>query len=200
MTSWKNRLYEGYVSSGHALGNQDGRSTFTARDFHHLRRLINKHLPATKNMAIADIACGHGALLHCLRDAGYHNISGVDVSPEQINLAHQLGVHEAVCGDMGGFLREKACAFDASFSWTSLSILARGELFELLGLVNLSLKDGGMVVIHVPNGEGLFGMRVRYGDLTHENCFTPKSIQQALGSTGFGEIRCYEDKPVIHGA
>ena len=42
-------------------------------------------------------------------------------------------------------------------------------------------------------------MRIRYGDLTHENCFTPKSIRQALRSSGFTEVQCFEDKPIIHG-
>lgn len=199
MKNWKDHLYENYVSSGQAGGRHYGESSISAHDFPYFQRIINQHLPANKNVAIADIACGHGALLHCLREAGYTNISGVDVSLEQVNLAHQFGVREAVCGDMGGFLKDKTGKIDVVFLMDILEHLERGELFELLGLVNLSLKDGGLVVIHVPNGEGLFGMRIRYGDLTHENCFTPKSIQQALGSTGFKDVESHEDTPVIHG-
>jgi hypothetical protein len=56
-----------------------------------------------------------------------------------------------------------------------------------------------MVVIHVPNAEGIFGMRIRYGDLTHENCFTPQSINQALMACGFDGMACFEDKPIVHG-
>ena len=199
MKNWKDHLYENYVSSGQSVGGQDGESSISAHDYPYFQQIIRQHVPANKNAAIADIACGHGALLQCLREAGYVNISGVDVSLEQVNLAHQLGVKEAVCGDMGGFLKDKAGAFDVVFLMDILEHLERGELFELLELVNFSLKEGGLVVIHVPNGEGLFGLRIRYGDLTHENCFTPKSIQQALGSTGFREVRSHEDKPVIHG-
>ena len=46
---------------------------------------------------------------------------------------------------------------------------------------------------------GCLACRIRYGDLTHENCFTPQSIQQALVSSGFVRVVCYEDKPVVHG-
>ena len=199
MNDWKNHLYENYVSSGQAGGSLDRGSRISSHDYPYFQRIINKHLPFNKDVAIADIACGHGALLHCLRESGYRNISGVDVSLEQVELAHQFGVVEAVCGDMGGFLRDKAGAFDVIFLMDILEHLERAELFELLGLVSLSLKEGGLVVIHVPNGAGLHGMRIRYGDLTHENCFTPQSIQQALGSSGFVEIRSHEDKPVVHG-
>jgi hypothetical protein len=62
-----------------------------------------------------------------------------------------------------------------------------------------ALRPGGRVVIHVPNAEGLHGMRVRYGDLTHEQAFTPASIRQALTLCGFTNVRCFEDRPVMHG-
>ena len=199
MNDWKKKLYEKYVSSGQAGGSLNRGAKLSTHDHPYFMRLIRTHLAEDKTVAIADIACGHGALLHCLRESGYGNISGVDVSAEQVALAHQSGVAEAVCGDMGGFLKDKAGAFDVVFLMDILEHLERGELFELLGLVNSSLKNGGRLIIHVPNGEGLFGMRIRYGDLTHENCFTPQSMRQALVSSGFEDVTCFEDKPVVHG-
>jgi hypothetical protein len=32
----------------------------------------------------------------------------------------------------------------------------------------------------VPNAEGLYGMRIRYGDLTHEQAFTPDRCRRRL--------------------
>jgi hypothetical protein len=80
-----------------------------------------------------------------------------------------------------------------------LEHFTKQELFDYLDIVYLSLKQGGIVVIHVPNGEGVFGMRIRFGDLTHENCFTSQSMNQALTTCGFDGILCYEDKPIVHG-
>ena len=199
MNDWKKNLYDSYVSSGQAAGCRERASQHLLRNYPYFRQIIKKHLPESKDVIIADIACGHGALLFCLRESGYCNVSGVDVSHEQVELAHQFGVGVAVCGDMGGFLKDKAGAFDVVFLMDILEHLERSELFELLDLVNRALKKNGRVVIHVPNAEGLYGMRIRYGDLTHENCFTPKSIRQALRSTGFTEVQCFEDKPIIHG-
>ena len=42
-------------------------------------------------------------------------------------------------------------------------------------------------------------MRIRYGDLTHERAFSPKSIQQLLRTTGFTNVSIFEDKPIVHG-
>ena len=55
----------------------------------------------------------------------------------------------------------------------------------LLWRISEKLNPGGKLLIHVPNGEGLFGQRIRYGDLTHETCFTPKSMIQLVEANWF---------------
>jgi hypothetical protein len=47
--------------------------------------------------------------------------------------------------------------------------------------------------------ESPFGMRIRYGDLTHELAFTQSSLSQLLLSSGFSKVDCYEDQPIPHG-
>jgi hypothetical protein len=42
-------------------------------------------------------------------------------------------------------------------------------------------------------------MRVRYGDLTHEQAFTARSMSQAFAAVGFQSIAAFEDRPVVHG-
>jgi hypothetical protein len=134
-----------------------------------------------------------------LKQSGFSNVKGVDVSREQTELAHRFGVPEAECGDLFSFLRANEAAFDIVFSMDILEHFERPELFDVLALLRRSMKADGRLIIHVPNGEGLFGMRIRYGDLTHENCFTSQSIRQALVTSGFGEVDCFEEKPVVHG-
>lgn len=62
------------------------------------------------------------------------------------------------------------------------------------------LRPGGRWIIHVPNGESPFFGSIRYGDLTHELAFTRTSLAQLLLASGFAEVRCFEDQPVVHGA
>jgi hypothetical protein len=55
-------------------------------------------------------------------------------------------------------------------------------------------------VLQTPNGESPFGGSVRYGDFTHETCFTPPLLGQLLELTGFGAAECRECRPVVRGA
>ena len=61
------------------------------------------------------------------------------------------------------------------------------------------LDARGTLIIHVPNADGLNGMRMRYGDLTHEICFNPSSLSQVLRTCGFNNFKFIEDVPVVHG-
>jgi len=97
------------------------------------------------------------------------------------------------------YLDPKINAFDALFLIDILEHLDKDQLLKLLEKVNISLRFGGIVVIHVPNGEGIFGGKARYSDLTHEISFTAQSINQVLTACGFTNIRCFEDRPTIHG-
>lgn len=199
MNDWKHRLYDNYVSTGQAGANVNPQTGLNVGDYPYISSLIQQHLPSKKDMAILDLACGHGALIYCLKHHGYSNLSGVDISAQQVKLAHELGLTEIKCQDIQDFLADKVNAFDVIFLMDILEHLTKQELFDCLDSVNKSLSADGMLVIHVPNAEGIFGMRIRYGDLTHENCFTPQSISQALNACGIHKIDCFEDKPVIHG-
>ena len=197
--AWKQLLYDNYISTGQAGKNVNIQDGLSLDDYPYYRKLIEEHLPKKKDIAIADLACGHGALIFCLNELGYTNVKGVDISPEQVDLAHKLGIIEVECQDMNSFLSGNANAFDVVFLMDILEHLERAELFDLLARVRNALKKQGSVVIHLPNAEGHFGLRMRYGDLTHENSFTPSSIRQALAVCGFQNILCFEDKPVVHG-
>ena len=199
MTDWKRRLYDSYVSTGHAGRTTDQQAGLGIRDYPYYTQLIRKHVPDRRDLSLADLACGHGALCYCLKELGYTNIKGVDISPEQVQLAHELGLEEIECRDMQAFLIGYERAFDVVFLLDILEHLRKNTLLDFLDDVRASLRSNGIVIIHVPNAEGIYGMRIRYGDLTHENCFTPQSIRQALSVCGFDNIECFEDSPVIYG-
>jgi 2-polyprenyl-3-methyl-5-hydroxy-6-metoxy-1,4-benzoquinol methylase len=200
-TSWKSRLYNSYVSSGQAAAKlkESPEEMFRPRKAF-LTDIISRHLPANKDARIVDLGCGHGAFLYFLAQAGYRNISGIDVSPEQIELAHKLGIAAARLGHLADILGEVSDAsVDVVLVMDVLEHLTKDELLHTLDEIRRVLKDHGMCIAHVPNAEGLYGMRVRYGDMTHEQAFTPSSARQVFQAIGFNRVDCYEDKPVIHG-
>lgn len=198
----KSRLYDSYVSSGQA-GDKTVRQAedlFRPRKAF-LNHIIAKHLPPDRSARILDLGCGHGAFLYFLSQAGYHDIFGIDISPEQIELAHRLGITGARLGKLEDILHEQGdgCV-DVVLVMDVLEHLTKEELFSALDGIRRVLKPQGSCVAHVPNAEGIYGMRIRYGDMTHEQAFTPSSARQIFKTVGFNQIVCFEDKPIVHGA
>jgi hypothetical protein len=76
----------------------------------------------------------------------------------------------------------------------------RDRAFQLIEEAQRVLVPSGKLILHMPNAAGLFGMQVRYGDLTHECAYTPQSARQILKACDFVEVRCFEDAPVVHSA
>jgi 2-polyprenyl-3-methyl-5-hydroxy-6-metoxy-1,4-benzoquinol methylase len=205
ITSWKTRLYDAYVSSGQAsitdekVGKLDKERVLGPRATY-IRNLISRYIPSNRDARVLDLGCGSGAFLYYLRAAGYTNVSGIDISQQQIELAHKLGVTEAKCSSILSELKTTDSeSLDVVLMMDILEHLDDSELFEVLDQVFRVVKDGGICVAHVPNAEGLYGMRIRYGDLTHERAFAPKSVKQLFQTIGFTEVRCFEDKPQVHG-
>jgi 2-polyprenyl-3-methyl-5-hydroxy-6-metoxy-1,4-benzoquinol methylase len=200
---WRDRLYDAYVSSGQAVGQNQ--LTKAPEDFlrpreHYIRQLISRHLPQNRQARILDLGCGHGAFLYFLARAGYTDIAGVDTCVQQIEVAHRLGVPQVEVGDVLEYVK---CCEDGSRDVVLLmdviEHLTRPELFELLDAVHRVLAPDGVCLVHVPNAEGIHGMRIRYGDFTHESAFTAKSAHQIFSTIGFRTVQAYEDKPVMHG-
>jgi SAM-dependent methyltransferase len=202
--SWKDRLYGGYVSSGQSFADarpgssKDPEHIFSGRRAH-IQNIIG-HLPADRASIILDLGCGHGAFVYFLEKAGYTKAFGVDISAEQIEFAHSLGIAHAKCGNLVDELQGSASdSIDAILLMDILEHLENEELFEILDEVSRVLRRGGVCLAHVPNAEGIYGSRVRYSDLTHERAFTPKSAEQLFQTVGLREVNCFEDRPEIHG-
>jgi SAM-dependent methyltransferase len=166
----------------------------------YLRKLVRNHFPTNRDAAIVDLGCGHGALIHFAREAGYRNIEGIDRSPEQVAAANRLGIAGVRAGDLmevisslPGESQEVVVTFDV------VEHFRKDEVIAFVDQVQRVLRPGGRWIIHTPNGESPFGARMRYGDFTHEGAFTRESIRQLLLSSGFAHVECYEDSPIPHG-
>jgi len=106
---------------------------------------------------------------------------------------------EVVEENIDSFLNSFDLKADVILMIDILEHLTENELFTTLDMVYDSLLPGGKLITHIPNAEGLFGMRIRYGDLTHVRAFTPRSVRQLLTTVGFETIVLFEDKPIPHG-
>jgi 2-polyprenyl-3-methyl-5-hydroxy-6-metoxy-1,4-benzoquinol methylase len=198
--SWRSRLYSSYVTSGQAKADPSQNQTMFADRRRYIEPVIHRHFAVDKDTPILDLGCGHGAFVHVLRQNGFTSVTGVDVSGEQVALAHQLGIDGISQGELLDYLQgTETGSVGVVLLWDIVEHLTRDEAFVVLDEVFRVLRSGGKCLIHVPNAEGIFGMRVRYGDLTHEQSYTPTSANQLLTTIGFWKVAAYEDKPVPHG-
>lgn len=199
MTAYRDRLYEKYVEARDnpvAPASLDGLRGRAAP----LRRLIRRYFPANHDAVILDLGCGHGALVHFAREAGYGNASGVDRSSQQVEAAARLGIAGVRRGDLIGTLKSQADgSHDIIVAFDVIEHLTKDELIMLTDEVKRVLCAGGKWIIHAPNAESPMFGRIRYGDLTHEQAFTRVSLSQLLLSSGFSRVECEEDAPHPHG-
>lgn len=196
---YRERIYGDYVKAASSslapetLAGLEGRRPVLAR-------FIADHFPPARDARIVDLGCGHGALLHFARDAGYTQVSGIDGSPAQVEAAKRLGIGGIRQGDaltlLGG---EAEASYDAVVAYDVIEHLTKDELVDMTDAVRRVLRPGGRWLIHAPNGLSPFAGVMRYGDLTHEQAFTPESLTQLFLASGFREASFYEDPPAVRG-
>lgn len=199
LNTYRSRIYSNYVNARTAKLAPDSIAGLTPRA-PYLRRLIHRHFPADLQAVIIDLGCGHGSLIYFAQQSGYMNICGVDGSLEQVTAAKRLGIQGVEEGDLMQVLTELPDASqDCVIAFDVIEHFTRDELIGFVDEVKRVLKPDGRWIIHAPNGESPFSGRMRFWDFTHELAFTRTSIAQLLYSSGFSDVRSYEDEPIPHG-
>lgn len=162
----------------------------------YLSHLIARHFPPARDARIVDLGCGTGLLLHLARDHGYTDLQGFDIAAEQL----APGRADIDRADAQSALASLADAsVDLLISFDLLEHLEREALPSITDEARRVLRSGGVWLIHAPNGVSPFAGRVRYGDLTHRQAFTPQALRHWLESSGFTNVECVEEAPIVHG-
>jgi 2-polyprenyl-3-methyl-5-hydroxy-6-metoxy-1,4-benzoquinol methylase len=158
-----------------------------------LKKRYGSLLPADRQASILEIGCGNGHFLWFLKELGYRNVRGVDLSPEQVETAQLLGITEASVGDLHEELNRTGQALDLIVARDVLEHFSAEAAIQTLEACRRALRPHGAVLIHLPNGGSPFFGRVRYGDLTHETCYTTRSLAQLFRIAGFERYLSMED-------
>ena len=196
---YREKLYSTYVSA-HAF-HLYGEATVEGieRQFPVWKGYYEKFLPQDKSAKILEVGCGNGGLLLWLQRMGYVNASGIDISPEQVEVAKKLGVKVVEQGDIIEWMKDKKELYDMIFARDVIEHFRKDEIFTVVESCHKALKDGGILVLYTLNSESPFGCRYRYGDFTHELGFTRASLAQILRVAGFTEVAFYPTGPVPKG-
>ena len=197
MSDYRQRIYEKYASchQSNSLTFDPVRARKWGLSF---RQYLRGWLPESKQAQIVDLACGDGKLLFLFKELGYSNVTGVDLSPEQVQIAKQVNDTVEQRGVLD-FLREHPAQFDLITALDLIEHLTKDEVLELLDGCREALKPGGRLVLQTPNAESPWGLQVRYGDFTHEVCFTPNVLCRLLELCGLVNPQPRELGPVALG-
>jgi SAM-dependent methyltransferase len=126
---------------------------------------------------------------------GYRRLAGVDVSAEQVERARLAGL-DATVGEGFEYLNRTKSTWDFVLAVDVVEHLNKEELLRFIDQVAASLSPGGRFVIQTPNPDSIVGMRVRYGDLTHEVSLSPDCLTRILRQSGFASVEAREAGPI----
>lgn len=200
MTGYRDRIYRQYIEARGTASAPPDVAELDARS-HTLQRVVSRYFPANRDASVLDLGCGYGALVRAAHECGYRGTWGVDRSAQQVAAATRLGITGVREGDLVATLQAQPDAsHDVIVTFDVIEHLTKDEIVALADDVRRVLRPGGRWIIHAPNAESPMFGRIRYGDFTHEQAFTRFSISQLLLSSGFKQVMCEEDGPVVHGA
>lgn len=134
------------------------------------------------------MGCGSGSMLKALQEAGYINATGMDISPEQVKVAEEMGVANVTEGDALQYVSDSQAQFDLLLGMDIIEHFTKDELVDLLQNILKSLKPGGRAIFRTPNLDGFLSSVFANGDFTHENYLNASSAQQVCMACGFAKV------------
>lgn len=188
-SEWREEIYQVYLSKHYGHLNRLDTKGYELAVLNYARTWDHV-LPGDRDARCLDIGCGAGQFLYYLRRRGFKDITGVDRSLENVELARGMGftvIHQ----DAIQFL-EEAQTMERRYGLISaldvIEHLTKQELWDLLNLACQVLEDGGCVLVKTVNACSLIGLYGRYMDLTHEMAFSEETLRQLFLSSGFTRL------------
>ncbi|CAK8715222.1 Methyltransferase domain-containing protein [Candidatus Electrothrix laxa] len=149
-----------------------------------------------KNAKILDIGCGLGQFFFYLRKEGLQNLTGIDISQSQVDLALQMQpeVDFRKVEDTCRFLEQRQGRYDVIVLNDVVEHLELEDNILLLKAIHNALKQYGKIIVKTVNAAFPLGSSTRYADLTHKTSFHKKSLTHLLRHTGFSDIQCFSEE------
>jgi ubiquinone/menaquinone biosynthesis C-methylase UbiE len=175
----KRVVESGYDKVAHDYARLQGEAEWPRMRW--LRRLLSELEPGS---SVLDLGCGSGdpADIEIARE---HQVTGVDISQAQINLAcHNIPAGHFVHGDAGS-VEFPAASFDAVVSFYTLEHIPREEHETILRRIHHWLRPGGLLLISLEAGEAEGVISRWWGVPMYFSCFDPETVEQLVNKAGF---------------
>lgn len=193
MSGWRERLYGAYRTTHEAARGPAAAAEALDYDFD---RNLRGLLPADRNARVLDAGCGGGAFLRFLAARGYTELSGVDLSDEQLaEAARACPQAKLEKSDGAAFLKRHPGAFALVCAFDVLEHVPRESVLDWLDAAREALAPGGLLVLRTVNGAAPFSGCILHGDFTHEQAFTTTSLSQLFRAAGLSAIEFRDALP-----
>jgi len=191
------KLYKNYTSS--AVFCKYDEETFSNWGSLYFKHRILPHMHKNKDAAILELGCGYGRYLRDLEKLGYSDISGIDISEEQVSYAKEkLQLKNVTHGDALEFIKNSQKKYDTILMLDVMEHLSSDYALDLATEIFRCLKPGGRFILQVPNAMCPL-QPLLYADLTHRQAYTSISMKQLLISAGFNDIHTKSLPTIVHG-
>jgi len=194
----RTRLYQTLLASqASRLRTADER--FVTRNFALYDKIAGPHLPSDRQAKILDLGCGFGGFVAYLRQRGYAQVLGIDLSEEMVETARRLQIEGVRHGDIRAFLSGIQGQYALISAFDVIEHFDKDGVVEVLWHTYRALAGDGRMIICTPNAMSKYGRWCRYADFTHEQIFDANSIRQCLIATGFRQAKVLPLGPVVRG-
>jgi SAM-dependent methyltransferase len=154
-----------------------------------LHRLVLNALlrhPPQRDARILDAGCGTGGLLLFLREHGFRNLAGFDVSSDAIAICRERGL-PVQPGDLRDIARLSSPeTLDAIVSNDTLYFFSAEQQAEILKAFYRALLPGGLLILNLPALEAFRGIHDLRVGITKR--FTKAQAQTLVSDAGFSVV------------
>ena len=160
----------------------------------HIRNFDNQiWLPADfmSGHSVLELGTGTGLFLSYLEAKKVTDFLGIDSDPKIVDFMPASILEKLIIGDLWGEIEKLNNLFDRIVLLDVFEHFSYFEGCKLLELLKGRLKQGGKIVLRVPNASSPLGLQYQYNDLTHKAVYGPGSIRHLALAAGFEVDSCF---------
>jgi 2-polyprenyl-3-methyl-5-hydroxy-6-metoxy-1,4-benzoquinol methylase len=153
-----------------------------SRDF---ATLLGPLVKGREKGAVLDIGCGMGFALNGMKQLGFTDLQGLEQDEGQARSAQKMGLNVECVEDTIATLKQRPGRYSVVLLLDVLEHVPVGQQIQFLNAIREAMREGGRLILQVPNANALFATFWRYNDFTHASSFSPLSLRFCVLNAGF---------------